>query len=66
LFRQTNEKKCSFGRVKSEEIGRHPVGDVLKSKLKVGDGLLKFIRTERREKLSVISIDMVVGGVICQ
>jgi hypothetical protein len=60
---QTNEKKFSFGRVRSEEIGRHPVGDVLKSKMKVGDSLLKFIRTERHEKLSVISIQMVVEGV---
>jgi hypothetical protein len=31
--------------------------------MKFGDGLLKFIRTERHKKLSVISIDMVVDTV---
>jgi hypothetical protein len=35
----------------------------MKSKMKVGDGLLKFIRTERHEKLSVISMEMVIEGV---
>jgi hypothetical protein len=60
LFRQTNEKKFCLRRVKSEEIRRHPVRDVLKSLMKVGDGLWKFIRTERHEELSVISIEMMV------
>jgi hypothetical protein len=60
LFWLINDKKFIFGMVKSEEIGRHPVEDVLQSKMKVGDGLLKFITTERHEKWSVISIETVV------
>ena len=61
MFRKSDKKEFSFRRIKGEQVGSHPMRDIGKESFKARNSMMETIRGERKEKLSVISTEMVIG-----